>query len=360
MPDAMRIDPAVAQLRAMWRTYQEEREAAATLIRARDEVLARYQPIFSPEAIPSLSEEVFRDFLLFKNNRHWMALQRKGPLICADMPRLREALRVLLDESRPIEERLDKLVPRGKAFVPHLGKAILTPILLIASPDKYGVWNQISETAMRTLEVWPALDPKLSFGTRFRRVNDVILQLAQGVGVDLWTLDALWWRALTGKTVDAPAPVDEDIETVGPTPTDVPAAGGRFGLEQHLQEFLRDNWEHIGLGRFWKLYEEDGDPEAGFEYRCDVGRIDLLAKHRTEPRWLVIELKRDQTGDKTVGQVLRYMGWVKENLAAQKDLVEGLIIAKDFDEGIRYALRSTPSVRLQLYEVKFKLSEVAE
>jgi len=175
--------------------------------------------------------------------------------------------------------------------------------------------------------------------------------------VDLWTLDALWWRIVVPdgalpEAVAGATAVDAEVDEAVPS-----VAAQRFGLERHLQEFLRDNWEKTPLGKEWKLYEEDGDPEAGYEYPCGIGRIDLLAKHRTAQRWLVVELKRSQSSDQTVGQVLRYMGWVAQHLAAPGDSVEGLVIAHEADEGIAYALAAVPSVRLQLYEVEFRLKE---
>lgn len=134
--------------------------------------------------------------------------------------------------------------------------------------------------------------------------------------------------------------------------------GTKFGLERHLHEFMRDNWTYIDLSEEWILYEEDGDPEAGYEYPTDIGRIDLLAKHKNEQRWLVIELKRNKSTDKTVGQLLRYMGWVRKELASQDDGVEGLVISKDVDNSMHYALEMTPNMRLQLYEVNFRLKSV--
>ncbi len=95
-----------------------------------------------------------------------------------------------------------------------------------------------------------------------------------------------------------------------------------FSLERHLHEFLRDNWSHTSLGREWQLYDEEGkEAEAGYQYPCGVGYIDLLAEHKDKPEWLVVELKRGQTSDSTVGQVLRYMGWVETYLAEPGETV---------------------------------------
>ena len=358
MTSEKQLEAAAAQLRGLLSQVQTRDTELRVITEARDAVLSRYQPVFSTENLSKLTEEEFRQFLVFKNNRHWVSLQRLGPYICADLDRLRRALAILVDESRSIGSRLNELVPpHGRLFVPRLYKAVLTPILLIAFPAKYGVWNQISEDAMKALGVWPDTKPSDAFGDKFVKVNDVLLQIADMVGVDLWTLDALWWRIVVPDGA-LPEPV-EGVATVqaGADEAVTAVATQSFGLERHLQEFLRDNWEKTPLGKEWKLYEEDGDPEAGYEYPCGIGRIDLLAKHRRDQRWLVIELKRSQSSDQTVGQALRYMGWVTHHLAAPGDTVEGLVIAHEADEGIAYALGAVPSVRLQLYEVEFRLKE---
>lgn len=100
--------------------------------------------------------------------------------------------------------------------------------------------------------------------------------------------------------------------------------------------------------------------DPGYEYSTGVGSIDLLAKHRTEPAWLVVELKRAQGSDQTVGQVLRYMGWVKQHLAQPGDRVQGLVIAHESDAKLRYALLAVPGVDLMLYEVQFSLRQPGE
>lgn len=330
---------AVSELRGALARLRAGDKELQYIVSARDEVLARFQKVFNPSNLSDLTEEDFRDFLLFRNNRHWQGLHRKGPQICADMNRLRDALAILLDESHLIRERLDKLVSQGGgASVPGLGRGVLTPLLLISYPDRYAVWNSVSEAAMKKTGIWPEFERGLSFGERYERVNAVQLRIAQEIGVDLWTLDALWWR------VDKPTDDDGD----GNNGTQL------FGLERHLHEFLRDNWDNTSLGKDWAIYLEDGDL-AGYEYPCGIGRIDILAKHRAEPRWLVIELKRDQSSDTTVGQVLRYIGWVRKHMAQKNESVQGLVICREADDSIWYALNCTPDVEVQLYKVDFKL-----
>ena len=294
---------------------QEQVDAIGiNVLKSRDEVIARYGALFGSERLDKLTADEFRGFLRYQNNRHWEGLQRRGSDIVADMPRLRATLRYLLDESKPIESRMD-IVLDGARKIPYLGRAIVTAILLVVYPDRYAVWNNKSEAGMRELGLWPEM-PDATRGKIYARMNGIANEAAARLNVDLWTLDMLWWRVQGGSQ---PAPLQE--------PAPVPAAA-RFALEAHLHEFLVENWAKTQLGEEWDLLEEDGEVTGSHYTTGAVGEIDLLAKHKKEPRWLVVELKRDQSSDATVGQILRYMGWVRAELAKSKESVEGLIVCR--------------------------------
>ena len=315
----------------------------------RDEVLNRYGPVFSTDHLPALTEAEFKSFLYPDNNKHWTGLTRKGGRACEDMDGLRAALSLMLDEEQPVEHRLNQAVES----VPGMGRALATAILLVAFPDTYGVWNNTSEGSLKELKLWPEFERGLTFGQRYIKVNETLRRLADELGADLWTLDWLFGDLRFGP--------DEDIVS-GPEPSEQREDVGlqKFGLERHLHEFLRDNWDWTELGKEWALYSEPGEPEAGYEYPCGVGRIDLLARNRSDASWLVIELKRNQTSDATVGQVLRYMGWVKRELAEPDENVKGLVIAYEADKGMLYALSHLPDVNLSLYRVEFHLIDPPE
>ena len=70
---------------------------------------------------------------------------------------------------------------------------------------------------------------------------------------------------------------------------------------------------------------------------------------------LVVELKRERASDSVVGQVLRYMGYVKEQLADANQKVRGVIIALEDDQRMRRALAMTPDIEFFRYQVSFKL-----
>ena len=98
---------------------------------------------------------------------------------------------------------------------------------------------------MKTLDIWPEFDRGTSFGNRYQQISESLRQLSSDLEVDLWTLDALWWGV-------ADLPDDEDDE-LGEVVDEFVAT---FGLERHLQEFLRDNWQATELGLNWDIYGE--------------------------------------------------------------------------------------------------------
>jgi len=127
-----------------------------------------------------------------------------------------------------------------------------------------------------------------------------------------------------------------------------------FAMEKHLEAFLVQNWAQTELAQTFRIYEEDGEL-VGQQYATDAGPIDILAVSRDGQRLLVVELKRGRASDVVVGQILRYMGYVKEQIAEPHQTVEGAIIALDDDQKLRWAIAVVPSIRFYRYQVSFKL-----
>ena len=127
-----------------------------------------------------------------------------------------------------------------------------------------------------------------------------------------------------------------------------------FALEKHLEEFLVQNWSRTELGKTYDLYEEDGEV-AGQQYPTETGPIDILALSKDKKFLLVVELKKGRASDAVVGQVLRYMGCVQEELAEDGQEVRGVIIAATDDSRIRRALAMVRNVEFYRYEVSFRL-----
>ena len=129
---------------------------------------------------------------------------------------------------------------------------------------------------------------------------------------------------------------------------------GLFYLESQLEQFLIENWESTPLSKNLELIYADGELTSQ-QFRTDIGRIDLLVKDKKTGSHVVIELKRNQSSDDTVGQVLRYMGWVKEKMSDQN--VRGIIVAGKYDEKLDYARKMVSGLEVFIYEVQFSLKE---
>ena len=126
-----------------------------------------------------------------------------------------------------------------------------------------------------------------------------------------------------------------------------------FALEEHLEDFLVENWERTELGKDYDIYEEDG--EKAQQYQTDTGPLDILAISKDKKRLLVVELKKGRASDAVVGQALRYMSFVKDELAEENQTVSAVIIAHEDDPRLRRALSQVPHIEFYRYEVSFKL-----
>lgn len=127
-----------------------------------------------------------------------------------------------------------------------------------------------------------------------------------------------------------------------------------FAMEKHLEEFLVRNWKQTELGKKYNIFEEDGEI-VGQQYATDTGPIDIFAVSKDQKTLLVVELKRGRASDAVVGQVLRYMGYVKEELAEKGQAVKGMVIALEDDQKLRRALAMVDTVDYYRYEVSFTL-----
>jgi hypothetical protein len=86
--------------------------------------------------------------------------------------------------------------------------------------------------------------------------------------------------------------------------------------------------------------------------------IDILALDDSGA-FVVIELKRARSPDHAIGQLARYMGWVKQTIGRDRS-VRGVVVGKTISEGLRYAVSVIPDVSLFEYEVSFQLRPIEE
>jgi RecB family endonuclease NucS len=96
----------------------------------------------------------------------------------------------------------------------------------------------------------------------------------------------------------------------------------------------------------------------GIEFPTAVGPIDILAVDESGA-FFVFELKRARSPDRTIGQLARYMGWVRQTIGKDRE-VNGIIVAKEISDSLRYAASVVPNVSLFKYEVEFRLKAAQE
>jgi predicted RNA-binding protein len=139
-----------------------------------------------------------------------------------------------------------------------------------------------------------------------------------------------------------PSPPAQDLESPS-----------EFALEAHLEEFIDSNWKSIDFGS--KLARYTTGEQDGRQFPAGPWSIDFLCTDSSSGELVVIELKRGRTSDAAVGQVLRYIGWVQENLAQPGQRTRGIIVAREADDALRLAVSSLPNVSVLTYRVDFSL-----
>jgi RecB family endonuclease NucS len=84
-----------------------------------------------------------------------------------------------------------------------------------------------------------------------------------------------------------------------------------FGLEYQLRDFIAQNIGSIAVGGEKLRLYVDPTGRDGIEFPSAVGPIDILAID-SQGGFVIFELKRARSPDHAIGQLARYMGWVKE------------------------------------------------
>jgi len=163
---------------------------------------------------------------------------------------------------------------------------------------------------------------------------------------------------------DVPRETDASGEAVGPghepepttaLPETAEAEGAplstALSLERDLEETLVRNLPQLEPGL--RLHSTPDRYGRQFDTGV-VGVIDLLAVDETGS-YVVVELKAGRAEEKALAQVLKYMGWVKQELAGERE-VRGIIVANNFADSLKFAVQAAPQVRLIRYEVHFTFS----
>ncbi len=111
-------------------------------------------------------------------------------------------------------------------------------------------------------------------------------------------------------------------------------------LEKGLEEAIKPNLGQLGLRLAGKGIQQQ------FRMGLGVGQSDLVCQDENDDL-VVIEIKKGMTSDQALGQLMRYVGWLQENVAVKGQKVNGWIVAGDYDEQLRLAAKAA-NVRLVL------------
>lgn len=222
----------------------------------------------------------------------------------------------------------------GDTVVARRGRKALVGIGRVTGPASYSPGRNPTTTHPHFLPVqWDSSSAPASFDSLIFAMHTV------------WELPPERWAIVANATkltphADLPMAVTEET-------TD-------FVLEKYLEDFLVTNFQTIFKGSL-KIYGDQEEAE-GQQFSTDVGFIDILATEAATGDFVVVELKKGRPSDQVVGQTLRYMGWVRSNLCSPTQKVRGLIICRDSDPKLTYALQMVPSIELRHYRVDFTLA----
>ena len=156
------------------------------MIRDQEMVVDRFGPAF--RQAETLDEATLTEFLRFEHNRHWWNLHRDEEKLMRHFDVIRTVIGELMDDQVPIGVRID-----GIGDLPGFTSDLYTAILLVSHPTEFGVRSRISDAAMQRLDLWPIIEDGASDGEAYEAVNEMLHLVADELGTDLWTLDALWW-----------------------------------------------------------------------------------------------------------------------------------------------------------------------
>ena len=123
-----------------------------------------------------------------------------------------------------------------------------------------------------------------------------------------------------------------------------------LSLEKDLENALVNNLTVLedDLSLFKSQYPID--------YEDGKGIIDILAKDK-DGNFVVIELKAGIAKEKVCATILKYIALVKRNIPEAKE-IKGIIIANEFDNGLKLSVSNLSNVFLKKYNINFTFEDI--
>lgn len=326
----------------------------------------KWKKWIDPEVVASIDDDDLKyRFLEYFNEgagRHgFNAIYRDR--IIRNVKQFKRTLIFLLDEKIELKTRLDQILERsGKYRIEGLGKGLTTSILVDLNPMKYATWNNKTDMGLEALGMVPQFQRGDTMGDKYLKVLKSIKSI-KDLKPDLNYIEIDHLLHIVSAEEEGISAVSDIIlgnNEIIETLESITAEGNKmeFAMEEYLEEFIQNNFEKIDFGTKLELFQDEEN--NGRQYVTPIGKIDLLALDKIKRQFVVIELKKGKTSDSVIGQILRYMGWIHENMLKdeyENYSVGGIIIANEKDEKLRFALKLTSNIELFLYKVDFKLNK---
>ena len=169
------------------------------VLAGRDEVFNHFGPLFI-EGGDALTTQEFSDFLSFEKTCNWTGINRQQRALLGNFESVKKAIRVLMlkpEYNDNIADRMEQAEKVAKGF----GTGVSTPILHVAYPDYYGVWNTKAEFALNRLGLGIVEDKGDSAGRKYEKINSAMLHAKHALNkthktgerpIDLWSIEYVW------------------------------------------------------------------------------------------------------------------------------------------------------------------------
>ena len=351
------------QIQKLLEWFMNSSETKKKLSEHREKAFKENHKWTQPDVIQKMSDEELEAKFLeyYKSGGGKQTLnQIYRDRIIRDKKHFRETLLYLLNEEVNIKERIDQILG-GKYRIQGFGKAILTSFLMDYNSHKYCLWNNKTERGFSVIG-WEVYESRDSQGAAYQKVLKVLQKLRglrpelnltfDDIDLFLHTISAEDDGRNAVRAIIEGREISKPMKEVEQTLQEIKNMD--FAMERYLEDFIETNFDKINFDANLELYQDEEN--NGRQYPTSIGNIDLLAIDKEKKEFVVIELKKDRTTDDVMGQILRYMGWVKENLAKDYN-VRGIIIAKEKGERLQYALKLVPNVDLFIYNVSFDIKK---